>query len=183
MMVEMNLLDETILTQSYSLTSVKVTLTETQITKLKVIKTSFTAVVTKITTMISVIQASFKEITGADATSIQISAGSSEVTDAKAASSTFMEALKALTVNKGSIEKVETALASAIAGSLDAGKEVDGTKYMEMLTAFFLLLEEDYSSAAITAMSFDITNVKVTLTETQITEVKEFQTTIKPQVW
>lgn len=179
MMVEMNLLDETILTQSYSLTSVKVTLTETQITKLKVIKTSFTAVVTKITTMISVIQASFKEITGADATSIQISAGSSEVTDAKAASSTFMEALKALTVNKGSIEKVETALASAIAGSLDAGKEVDGTKYMEMLTAFFLLLEEDYSSAAITAMSFDITNVKVTLTETQITEVKEFQTTIK----
>merc|ERR1712106_803598 len=179
LLVEKNFLDEIILTQSYSLTSVKVTLTETQITKLKIVKTSLTVAVTKITTMITVIQATFKEITGADATTIQISSGSSTVTDAKAASSTFMKALKSLTVNKGAVEKVETALTSAAAGTLDAGAEVNGTIYMERLTEFFALLEEDYSSSAITAMSFDITNVKVTLTTEQITQVTTFQTTIK----
>merc|ERR1711892_138807 len=179
LLVEKNFLDEIILTQSYSLTSVKVTLTETQITKLKIVKTSLTWAVTKIKTMITVIQATFKEITGADATTIQISSGSSTVTEAKAASSTFMKALKSLTVNKGAIAKVETALTSAAAGTLDAGAEVNGTIYMERLTEFFALLEEDYSSSAITAMSFDITNVKVTLTTEQITKVTTFQTTIK----
>merc|ERR1711892_798452 len=91
----------------------------------------------------------------------------------------FMKALKSLTVNKGAVEKVDTALTSAAAGTLDAGSEVNGTIYMERLTAFFALLEEDYTSAAITAMSFDITNVKVTLTTTEITQITTFQTTIK----
>jgi len=179
MLVETNLLEETILTMSYSLTSLKVTLTETQITKLKIVKTSLTVVVTKITTMITIIQTEFKEITGADATAIQISAGSSSVTDAKEASSTFMQALKALTVNKDAIANVETSLASAAAGTLDAGEEVSNATYVERLTEFFALLEEDYSSSAITAMSFGIINVKVILTEADIAEIKTFQTTIK----
>ena len=178
MLVEGNLLDETILTKSYALTSIKVTLTETQITKLKIVQTSFTVVITKITTMITVIQATFKEITGTDATAIQISAGSSSVTEAKAASTTFMKALKSLTVNKGSIEKVETALTSAAAGTLDAGSEVTSAVFLERLTAFFALLEEDYSSESITAMSFDIINVKVTLTTAEITQVTTLKSSI-----
>ena len=88
--------------------------------------------------MITVMQATFKDITEKDATVTQTSAGSSSVTEAKVASTTLIKALKSLTVNKGSIEKVETALTSA--GTSDAESDVTSA-----VTAFLALPEANPS--------------------------------------
>merc|ERR1711874_434817 len=148
-------------------------------TKLTLIQTSFTLVVTKITTIITTIQVSYKELTGAEATSIQISSGSSTVTDAKEASSALIHSLKAITVNKGAVEKVELALKEAAAGTLNDGEEIEGAAFLLLLEEFFSIIELDLESSAITALSFKIINSKVTLTTEQLTQITVFQTSIK----
>ena len=178
-LIELNLLDASIVTQSLALSNVKVTLSEAQISKLTLIQTSFTLVVTKITTIITTIQVSYKELTGAEATSIQISSGSSTVTDAKEASSALILSLKAITVNKGAVEKVEIALKEAAAGTLNGGEEIQGAAFLLLLEEFFSIIELDLESAAITALSFKIINPKVTLTAEQLTQITVFQTSIK----
>jgi len=177
--IEFNLLDASIVTQSFALSNAKVTLSTEQITKLTIVQKSFTLVVTQITVIITIIQTSYKELTGAEASAIQISSGSSAVTDAKEASSSLILSLKSITVSKGSIENVEIALQSAVSGNLNEGTEIEGVAFLLLLKEFFAILESDFASSAITAMSFKIINSKVTLTSEQITEVKIFQTTIK----
>ena len=83
------------------------------------------------------------DITEKDATVTQTSAGFSLVTEAKVASTTLIKALKSLTVNKGSIEKVETALTSATAGTSDAESDVTSA-----VTAFLALPEANPSRNA-----------------------------------
>ena len=178
-LIELNLLDASIVTQSLALSNVKVTLSEAQISKLTLIQTSFTLVVTRITTIITTIQVSYKELTGAEATSIQISSGSSTVTDAKEASSALILSLKAITVNKGAVEKVEIALKEVAAGTLNGGEEIQGAAFLLLLEEFFSIIELDLESAAITALSFKIINSKVTLTTEQLTQITVFQTSIK----
>merc|ERR1711892_22129 len=178
-LIEFNLLDASILTQSLALSNAKVTLSETQITKLTLIQTSFTLVVTKITTIITIIQVSYTELTGAEATSIQISSGSSTVTDALEASSAMILSLKAITVNKGAVENVEIALNGAAAGTLNEGEEIEGAIFLLLLEEFFSIIEFDLESTAITALSFKISNSKVTLTTEELTQITIFQTTIK----
>merc|ERR1712128_352671 len=178
-LIEFNLLDASIVTQSFALSNAKVTLSSDQISKLTIIQESFTLVVTKIAIIVTIIQTSYTELTGAEATAIQISSGSSTITDAAEASSSLIQSLKAITVNKGAVENVEITLKEAAAGTLNEGEEIDGAEFLLLLQEFFFILESDFTSSAITAMSFKIIHSKVTLTTEQLTKITIFQTTIK----
>ena len=178
-LIQLNLLDASIVTQSLALSNAKVTLSAAEITKLTLIQTSFTLVVTKITIIISTIQVTYKELTGAEATSVQISSGSSTTTNALEASTALILSLKAITVNKGAVENVEAALKAAAGGTLNEGEAIDGAAFLLLLEEFFSIIESDLESSTITALSFKITNSKVTLTTEQLTQITVFQTSIK----
>jgi len=173
-----NMLDGSLLTISFSLTSLKITLTEEQIIKLTISKTELTIISTRIEILIVNIKEEFKTLSGAEATDIQIGAGDSAVTDASLAASTFMQSLQIMTINKEAITMVQTTLSGAAGGTLSEGEVMEASVFMEMIMKFFSLISQGYSTSAIAVMSFAITNVRVTLSAEQITMITEYQLTI-----
>ena len=125
------------------------------------------------------LKAEFKLVTGAEATSLQISAGFSTVSSTSEASSTFLLVLQSVTVNMKAMMGVLSALDTLVsdgAQTHDHGHHAKGSHFLSRLQEFFLVIEEDISSPAIAALSFGITQMQqLTFTEEEITELKSYQ--------
>ena len=146
-----------------------------------ILQSRLTIITTRLTIMITSLQVEFKTLTGAEASAIQIAAGSSAVTDSAAASSTYLMVLQAITVNKKSVETVETVISGlASSGSLtvEGGEAISGAEFLIRMEIFLMILEMDIASTQITAMSFGLTQVSVTLSAAEKTAVIAFQKTI-----
>ena len=146
-------------------------------------KTTLTTVISRISIIVASLQADFKSQTGSEATSSQITSGSTstEITTTEASSS-ILVSLQSLTVNEKTITDVKTLLTTlSSSGSIanEGGEEITGAMFLLRLEEFFILIENDLTSAAITTFSLSITKITVTLTETEITSIVVFQETIE----
>ena len=81
-----------------------------QITALTALQTRLTIITSRLSMMTTGLQAEFQSLTGTKASIIQIAAGSSTVTDAAAASTTYLVVLRDITVNKQSVTSVQKVL-------------------------------------------------------------------------
>ena len=72
-----------------------------------------------------------------------------------------------------------TTLSSSGSIANEGGEEITGAMFLLRLEEFFILIENDITSAAITTFSLSITKITVTLTETEITSIVVFQETIE----
>ena len=127
------------------------------------------------------LQEDFKSQTGSEATTIQITSGSTSVTTTEEASSAILISLQYLTVNQKSITEVQTLLATLVSsGSItsEGGELVTGEVFILMLEQFFALVQSDFTSVTITTFSLSLTQTTVTLTETEITSISTFQESI-----
>ena len=146
-------------------------------------KTTLTTVISRISIIVASLQADFKSQTGSEATISQITSGSTstEITTTEASSS-ILVSLQSLTVNEKTITDVKTLLTTlSSSGSIanEGGEEITGAMFLLRLEEFFILIENDLTSAAITTFSLSITKITVTLTETEITSIVVFQETIE----
>ena len=146
-------------------------------------KTTLTTVISRISIIVASLQADFKSQTGSEATISQITSGSTstEITTTEASSS-ILVSLQSLTVNEKTITDVKTLLTTlSSSGSIanEGGEEITGAMFLLRLEEFFILVENDLTSAAITTFSLSITKITVTLTETEITSLVMFQETIE----
>ena len=146
-------------------------------------KTTLTTVISRISIIVASLQAEFKSQTGSEATISQITSGSTstEITTTEASSS-ILVSLQSLTVNEKTITDVKTLLTTlSSSGSIsnEGGEEITGAMFLLRLEEFFILIENDLTSAAITTFSLSITKITVTLTETEITSIVVFQETIE----
>ena len=146
-------------------------------------KTTLTTVISRISIIVASLQADFKSQTGSEATISQITSGSTstEITTTEASSS-ILVSLQSLTVNEKAITDVKTLLTTlSSSGSIanEGGEEITGAMFLLRLEEFFILIENDLTSAAITTFSLSITKITVTLTETEITSIAVFQETIE----
>ena len=146
-------------------------------------KTTLTIVISRISIIVASLQADFKSQTGSEATISQITSGSTstEITTTEASSS-ILVSLQSLTVNEKTITDVKTLLTTlSSSGSIanEGGEEITGAMFLLRLEEFFILIENDITSAAITTFSLSITKITVTLTETEITSIVVFQETIE----
>ena len=144
-------------------------------------KTTLTTVISRISIIVASLQADFKSQTGSEATTSQITSGSTstEITTTEASSS-ILVSLQSLTVNEKTITDVKTLLTTlSSSGSIanEGGEEITGAMFLLRLEEFFILIENDITSAAITTFSLSITKITVTLTETEITSIAVFQET------
>ena len=150
-------------------------------TSITLVKTSLTTVISRISLIVASLQEEFKEQTGSEATTIQITSGSSSVTSTEEASSAILISLQSLTVNTKSITEVNTILTSlASSGSVtsEGGEQITGEEFLLRLEEFLALVETDYTSVAITSFSLSLTKITVTLTETEKTSVTTFQESV-----
>ena len=198
-LLEIDMSSSAIVTQSLSLTSVATTLTATQVlrknigclvfyfdqnlqvTSITLVKTTLTTVISRLSLIVASLQADFKSQTGSEATTIQITSGSSSVTSTEEASSAILISLQSLTVNTKSITEVNTVLTSlASSGSVtsEAGEQITGAMFILRLEEFLALVETDFTSVAITSFSLSLTQITVTLTESEKTSVTTFQETV-----
>ena len=146
-------------------------------------KTTLTTIISRISIIVASLQADFKSQTGSEATISQITSGSTstEITTTEASSS-ILVSLQSLTVNEKTITDVKTLLTTlSSSGSIatEGGEEITGAMFLLRLEEFFILIENDLTSAAITTFSLSITKITVTLTETEITSIVVFQETIE----
>ena len=146
-------------------------------------KTTLTTIISRISIIVASLQADFKSQTGSEATISQITSGSTstEITTTEASSS-ILVSLQSLTVNEKTITDVKTLLTTlSSSGSIatEGGEEITGAMFLLRLEEFFILIENDITSAAITTFSLSITKITVTLTETEITSLVVFQETIE----
>ena len=146
-------------------------------------RTTLTTVISRISIIVASLQADFKSQTGSEATTSQITSGSTstEITTTEASSS-ILVSLQSLTVNEKTITDVKTLLTTlSSSGSIanEGGEEITGAMFLLRLEEFFILIENDITSAAITTFSLSITKITVTLTETEITSIVVFQETIE----
>ena len=146
-------------------------------------RTTLTTVISRISIIVASLQADFKSQTGSEATISQITSGSTstEITTTEASSS-ILVSLQSLTVNEKTITDVKTLLTTlSSSGSIanEGGEEITGAMFLLRLEEFFILIENDLTSAAITTFSLSITKITVTLTETEITSIVVFQETIE----
>ena len=146
-------------------------------------RTTLTTVISRISIIVASLQADFKSQTGSEATISQITSGSTstEITTTEASSS-ILVSLQSLTVNEKTITDVKTLLTTlSSSGSIatEGGEEITGAMFLLRLEEFFILIENDLTSAAITTFSLSITKITVTLTETEITSLVMFQETIE----
>ena len=122
------------------------------------------------------LKSEFKLVTGAEATSLQISAGFSTVSSTSEASSTFLLVLQSVTVNMEAMMGVLSTLDTLVSDGAHTHTHAKGSHFLTRLQHFFLVIEEDISSPAIAALSFGITQMQqLTFTEEEITELKSFQ--------
>ena len=152
-------------------------------TAITLVKTTLTTVISRISIIVASLQADFKSQTGSEATISQITSGSTstEITTTEASSS-ILVSLQSLTVNEKTITDVKTLLTTlSSSGSIanEGGEEITGAMFLLRLEEFFILIENDITSAAITTFSLSITKITVTLTETEITSIVVFQETIE----
>ena len=152
-------------------------------TSITLVKTTLTTVISRISIIVASLQADFKSQTGSEATISQITSGSTstEITTTEASSS-ILVSLQSLTVNEKTITDVKTLLTTlSSSGSIatEGGEEITGAMFLLRLEEFFILIENDLTSAAITTFSLSITKITVTLTETEITSIVVFQETIE----
>ena len=153
-----------------------------QVTALTALQTRLTIITTRLNMMTTGLQAEFQSLTGTKASIIQIAAGSSTVTDAAAASTTYLVVLRDITVNKQSVTSVEKVLTRLVlSGSLtvEGGEQITGQEFLIRLEMFLAILETDIVSSQITAFSFGLTEVSVSLSEAEITSLTAFQKNIK----
>ena len=146
-------------------------------------KSTLTTVISRISIIVASLQADFKSQTGSEATISQITSGSTstEITTTEASSS-ILVSLQSLTVNEKTITDVKTLLTTlSSSGSIatEGGEEITGAMFLLRLEEFFILIENDITSAAITTFSLSITKITVTLTETEIASIVVFQETIE----
>ena len=146
-------------------------------------RTTLTTIISRISIIVASLQADFKSQTGSEATISQITSGSTsiEITTIEASSS-ILVSLQSLTVNEKTITDVKTLLTTlSSSGSIanEGGEEITGAMFLLRLEEFFILIENDLTSAAITTFSLSITKITVTLTETEITSIVVFQETIE----
>ena len=146
-------------------------------------ETTLSTVISRISIIVASLQADFKSQTGSEATISQITSGSTstEITTTEASSS-ILVSLQSLTVNEKTITDVKTLLTTlSSSGSIsnEGGEEITGAMFLLRLEEFFILIENDLTSAAITTFSLSITKITVTLTETEITSLVVFQETIE----
>ena len=199
-LLEIDMSSSAIVTQSLSLTSVATTLTATQVfnnikksfgctvfyfdqnlqvTSITLVKTTLTTVISRLSLIVTSLQADFKSQTGSEATTIQITSGSSSVTSIEQASSAILVNLQSLTVNTKSITEVNTVLTSlASSGNVEVGEQITGEVFILRLVEFLALVETDFTSVAITSFSLSLTQITVTLTESEKTSVTTFQETV-----
>merc|ERR1712106_250199 len=174
----MSLESESITSLSLSITGVSVTLSSSEITEITTLKTSVETMIEKITVSISSLQFQLFSETGSTATSIQITAGSSEATKASAADAILAD-LSVATLNKGCMEAVAADLDKALGGTATTGtNELTGDAYETAVAAYLLLVEKNFLDEIILTQSYSLTSVKVTLTETQITKLKIVKTSL-----
>ena len=152
-------------------------------TAITLVKSTLTTVISRISIIVASLQADFKSQTGSEATISQITSGSTstEITTTEASSS-ILVSLQSLTVNEKTITDVKTLLTTlSSSGSIatEGGEEITGAMFLLRLEEFFILIENDITSAAITTFSLSITKITVTLTETEITSLVVFQETIE----
>ena len=150
-----------------------------QITSLTTLQARLATIESRLTIITMSLKSEFKLVTGAEATSLQISAGFSTVTSTSEASSTFLLVLQSVTVNMEAMMGVLSTLDTLVsdgAHTHDHGHHAKGSHFLKRLQQFFLVIEEDISSPAIAALSFGITQMQqLTFTEEEITELKSFQ--------
>merc|ERR1712128_393377 len=134
---ETNFISEKITSMALIISFTKVTLTTTQISTVTTSKTSIESLSAKISAQIALVQATFKELSGSDATDEEIKMAGSEIAEPKGlntgapeitATDSALLAMKSLTENKGSCTKVKTFLTTAIAGTSTStsGESIDG---------------------------------------------------------
>ena len=149
-----------------------------QISNLTILHTNLTSIESRLTIIIQTIQQNFKNLTDANATSIQIAAGNASVTDAAAAATTFLVHLQAIQVNKLAMEEVNSSLNLLDSdGSLlmTNGQEVTSERFLMDLQNYFMAVNYDISYIWVAAWSARITQVSVTVNKTEfnMTEYKE----------
>merc|ERR1719234_1708925 len=179
--LQMDMSSSSIIAQSLSLTSVATTLTATQVTSITLVKTTLTTVISRLSLIIAGLQEDFKTQTGSEATTIQITSGSTSVTTTEEASSSILISLQSLTVNEKSITEVKTLLTSlASSGSVtsEGGEQIAGDVFILRLEEFLAIVETDFTSVGITVFSLSLTQITVTLTEAEKTTVTTFQETV-----
>ena len=144
--------------------------------------TTLTTVVSRLTIIQADLQLEFSELMGVEATTVQIMSGSSATTEVTVASTSYLVALKAITVTQMAVTQVETMLttlatssSSTSSSSMSGGLVLTGEEFLARLQLFFSVLESDITSAAVTAISFTLTQVIVILTEEEKTLVVEKQ--------
>ena len=148
-------------------------------TSITLVKTTLTTVISRLSLIVASLQADFKSQTGSEATTIQITSGSSSVTSTEEASSAILISLQSLTVNTKSITEVNTVLTSlASSGNVEVGEQITGEVFILRLVEFLALVETDFTSVAITSFSLSLTQITVTLTESEKTSVITFQETV-----
>ena len=148
------------------------------------LESNLTAIEARLTLLETSLKTDFSTLSGGEATEIQISAGSVDATTAGDAAESHLMALQALTVNEKSLMELNMTLSRlADTGSLGGrGEEINATDFIDRLSAFFMVLEEDISSFAITALTASITNVKVELNETENALVSSFNQTLNSSI-
>merc|ERR1719234_2936340 len=170
-LLQMDMSGSSIVAQSLSLTSVATTLTNTQVTSITLVKTTLTTLISRISLIVASLQEDFKTQTGSEATTIQISSGSTSVTTTEEASSSILISLQSLTVNEKSITEVKSLLSSlASTGSItsEGGELITGELFILRLEEFLALVETDFTSVTISVFSLSLTQITVvTLTETE----------------
>lgn len=179
--LELDLSGSSIVTMALSLTSVTTSLTTEQVTTLTTIMTQLTTLLKRFTLLTEEIGVAFEELTGAKATELQVSAGSASVTTNTEASNSFLLVLQSVTVNKKAMAEVRTVLTGLISsGSLEVSgtEKVTGAEYLLRMKKFLLVTERDFSATSITALSFSLTKVTVTLTFFQQTMLTFYIKTI-----
>jgi len=171
MALEMDMTSTSVVSLSLTITSVKTTLTNQQIKVLAALEGRMSSIQTAQDLLIVGLQTKFSNITGENATSVQIASGPTTATTATAAAKTYLVALQSLMVNSHALKHVGGVLSK---GSHSEGPEITEQEFIIRMKRFLYVLHENAVSTEVAALSASLLMVKVTFNDaTNMTRFEE----------